>query len=122
MTGFSGVRVLIVEDEFIVAMMIEDTLKALGCEIVSSASRVAQAREIASTADIDVAVLDVNLAGAPVFAVAEVLRERRIPFLFSTGYGAGSVPDAFSDCEVMDKPFSDRDLRQKLALALRREE
>lgn len=119
MTEFSGVRVLIVEDEFTVAMMIEDALEALGCEIVSSASRIAQARDIAEAGDIDVAVLDVNVAGTPVFPIAQILRERQIPFLFSTGYGAGSVPDEFSGYELVGKPFSESELTRKLSLTLK---
>lgn len=119
MTGFSGVKVLIVEDEGTVAMMIEDTLEALGCEIVSSAATVAEARKIAAEADIDLAVLDVNVAGSPVFPVAEILRERQIPFLFSTGYGASGLPTEFSGYPVLGKPFSDRELQQKLSLVLR---
>ena len=119
MTEFSGVRVLIVEDEFTVAMMIEDALEALGCEIVSSASRIAQARDIAEAGDIDVAVLDVNVAGTPVFPIAQILHERQIPFLFSTGYGAGSVPDEFSGYELVGKPFSESELTRKLSLTLK---
>jgi CheY-like chemotaxis protein len=119
MTHFAGVKVLVVEDEGAVAIMIEDMLEALGCEIVSSAARVAEAREIAATADIDLAVLDVNVAGLPVFPVAEILRERQIPFLFSTGYGASGLPTEFAGQPVLSKPFSEQELQQKLSLILR---
>lgn len=118
MTVFTDVKVLIVEDEFTVAMMIEDALAELGCRIVSSSSRVPHACEIAETADIDVAVLDVNVAGQPVFPVAEILRRRRVPMLFSTGYGVAALPPAFSSHPVLSKPFSDRELQQSLALCI----
>jgi CheY-like chemotaxis protein len=119
MTEFSGVKVLVVEDEAIIAMMIEGMLEALGCEIVSSVAHVAQACEIAAKANINLAVLDVNVAGVPVFPVAEVLRRREIPFLFSTGYGASGLPSEFLGHQVLGKPFSEKELQQKLALTLR---
>jgi CheY-like chemotaxis protein len=118
MTEFSGIKVLVVEDEGLVAMMIESALETLGCHLVSSVARVAPALEIAGTAEIDVAVLDVNVNGQPIFPVAEVLRERGIPFLFSTGYGASALPDAFSNYQVLNKPFSEEELQHKIALAL----
>lgn len=99
-------------------VMIEDALEELGCRIVSSSSRVTQACEIAEAADIDVAVLDVNVAGQPVFPVAEILRRRRVPILFSTGYGATALPPEFSGHPVLSKPFSDRELQQALALCI----
>ncbi len=118
MTQFTGVKVLLVEDEGVVAMMIEDMLEALGCEVVSSIARVTPALEIAAKADIDLAVLDVNVAGEQVFPVAEVLRDRSIPFLFSTGYGASGLPSHFSDRQVLSKPFSDSELQEKIAATL----
>lgn len=118
MTEFSGIKVLVVEDEGLVAMMIESALETLGCDLVSSVARIPQALEIAGTAEIDFAVLDVNVNGQPIFPVAEILRKRGIPFLFSTGYGASGLPDAFSGHQVLSKPFSEEELQQKMALAL----
>ncbi|MHC1548752.1 response regulator [Phyllobacterium sp. K27] len=109
---------LIVEDEGIVAMMIEDMLEALGCTIAFSAANVHQACEIATAADIDLAVLDVNVAGSPVFPVAEILRQREIPFLFSTGYGVSGLPAKFSAHYVLTKPFSEKELEQKISLTI----
>ncbi len=119
MTEFSGVKVLIVEDEGIVAIMIEDMLQALGCEIVSSVAGVGEAREIAANAELDLAVLDINVDGQPIFPVAELLRERQIPFLFSTGYGASGLPSEFADRQVLGKPFSESELQRKLVITLR---
>jgi CheY-like chemotaxis protein len=87
MTELSGARVLLVEDEGLVALMIEDMLEELGLKVIASAAHVAKACELASAASFDLALLDVNLAGERVFPVARILRDRRIPFLFSTGYG-----------------------------------
>ena len=118
MTGFSGLKVLVVEDESAVAIMIEDMLQDLGCKVAASAAGLAEARASAATADIDIAVLDVNLAGQPVFPVASILREREIPLVFSTGYGASGLPAELSGHPVLAKPFSIRELQQALALAL----
>jgi CheY-like chemotaxis protein len=120
MTLFSGVRVLVVEDEGAVAMMIEDMLEDLGCEVVASVGRLAEAREVATAAEIDFAMLDVNVAGQLVFPVAEILRDRGIPVLFSTGYGASGLPSEFDGHQVLSKPFSQAQLQQKMALTLNR--
>lgn len=118
MSDFRGIKVLIVEDEGLVALMIEDMLQDLGCEIVALASRLKEAREIAAIASIDLAVLDVNLAGERSFPVAEILRDRGVPFMFSTGYGTAGLPAEFSKCPVLSKPFSAKALQETLALAL----
>lgn len=118
MTEFSGVKVLVVEDEGLVAMMIERMLEALGCDVVASVASISKAMVVAGEADIDLALLDVNVAGARVFPVAGVLRARGIPFLFSTGYGAGGLPVEFSGHQVLNKPFSEEELQHKMALAL----
>lgn len=121
MIEFSGVRVLLVEDEGTVAMMIEDMLAELGCELVASVGSLAKALRIASDEQIDVAILDVNVAGEPVFVVAEVLRGRGVPILFSTGYGAVGIGAEFNRYPVLNKPFSQSELQHKLALTLKRD-
>jgi CheY-like chemotaxis protein len=110
-----GLRVLVVEDEAVVALMIEGMLQDLGCTIAASAARLADALEIAATAEIDLALLDVNLAGQPVFPVAEILVGREIPLVFSTGYGARVLPPEFTRFPVLGKPFSARELHQTIA-------
>lgn len=119
MTPFAGIRVLLVEDEGTVAMLIEEMLEDLGCTVVASIPRLALAREMANTAEVDLAILDVNLAGERVFPVAEILRARGVPFLFSTGYGASGLPADFAQCPVLHKPFSENELRLKIALTLK---
>ncbi len=118
MSGYNGINVLIVEDEGLVAMMIEDMLLDLGCQVVASVAELKQACAIAAAAQIDLAVLDVNLRGERSFPVAEILRARGIPFMFSTGYGAEGLPAEFSKCAVLNKPFSAKSLEQAVALAL----
>ncbi|WP_274425311.1 response regulator [Chelativorans sp. YIM 93263] len=120
MTQLQGLSVLVVEDEGSVALLIEDMLQDLGCEIVASVARLAEALKVAATAEVDLAVLDVNLDGQPVFPVAELLRERQIPLVFSTGYGTSGLPREFSSHPVLCKPFSMTELQQTVALALRR--
>lgn len=122
MTSFSGLKVLVVEDEGSVALLIEGMLSELGCEIVASTARLAEACKVASTAVIDLAVLDVNLDGELVFPAAEILHSRNIPFLFSTGYGLIGMPEMFRDCLVLRKPFTGDDMRQKIAEVLGRAE
>ena len=118
MTGLSGLKALVVEDEGSVAFMIEDMLQELGCTVHASVARLEDARGIAQKAMVDFALLDVNLNGQLVFPVAEILRRRRIPFVFSTGYGASGITDEFRNYPVLGKPFTLGDLQHKLAVAL----
>jgi CheY-like chemotaxis protein len=90
----------------------------LGCEIAASVAELGRACEVAHTVGIDFAVLDVNLNGYSALPVAQILRERRIPFIFSTGYGAGGVPHEFAAYPILPKPFVSADLRDKIAAAL----
>jgi CheY-like chemotaxis protein len=114
MSAFAGLRVMIVEDEAAVALLIEDMLLELGCDIAASAAHIARACELAREVECDLAVLDVNLNGSPVFPVARILNERKIPFLFSTGYGPSGLPDEFAGRPVLSKPFPIEDLRQAM--------
>lgn len=118
MTELAGLKVLVVEDEAMVAMLIEDMLEDLGCTVVGSIASLAKACDAAATADMDVAMLDMNIAGQKVFPVAEILRERRIPFLFSSGYGEAGLPAEYSASQVVPKPFSQDSLKDKLVRAL----
>lgn len=99
-------------------MLIEEMLEDLGCFVVQSVARLAKARDVARTIDVDLAMLDVNLAGELVFPVAEILRDRQIPILFSTGYGVSGLQGEFASLPVLHKPFSQSALQAKLAVAL----
>jgi DNA-binding response OmpR family regulator len=99
-------RVLIVEDETMVSMLIEDMTSDLGAEVVGPAAKIEQAMALALEADFDLAVLDVNLDGLVVYPVADVLRDRGIPFIFLTGYDSSVVPTRYQQNCVLTKPFS----------------
>ena len=98
-------RVLIVEDEMLVAMNIEDMLLELGHEVAGIAGRLEPALALARDGAFDVAMLDVNLAGERSFPVADLLIARGIPFLFATGYGLGGIEEKYRDRPVLQKPF-----------------
>lgn len=103
-------RILIVEDEMTIALLLEDMLTDLGHEPAGLAMRLPQALELAETEDLDLAILDVNLDGRMSFPVAEVLQRRGVPFLFATGYGSGGIEPPYRDRVVIQKPFSLEDL------------
>jgi CheY-like chemotaxis protein len=112
--ALAGLRVLVVEDEMMVSMLIEDMLSDMGCLVVGPASRLDEAIELAKSAEIDCAVLDVNLGGTPIFPLADVLRERGCPFAFATGYGDAGLRDADRGTPVLQKPFREGDLARVL--------
>lgn len=109
-TSIAGRRVLIVEDEMLVAMGLEDMLTDLGYEIVGVASRTDQALAMLGNESIDAVVLDINLHGEMSFPVADALTARNVPFLFSTGYERSSLAGRFSSCPAIQKPFSTEEL------------
>lgn len=107
----AGRRILMVEDEMIVAMLLEDYLSRFGCEVIGPAADVEQALKMIDTCGaIDAAVLDVNLNGVRSYAVADELALRRVPFVFSTGYGRKSLAEGYSDFPMLQKPFNQQDL------------
>ena len=116
--ALSGLRVLLVEDEAMVAMMIEDMLCELGCAVVGPASRVASALELLARETVDAAVLDVNVAGELVFPVADVLAAAGTPFVFSTGYGLAGLDARHAARPVLQKPYGRERLFAALAEAL----
>ena len=111
----AGLRVLVVEDEMMVSMLIEDMLTDLGCTVIGPASRLDEAIDLAKAAEIDCAVLDVNLGGQPIFPLADLLRERGRPFAFATGYGDAGLRDVDKGTPVLQKPFREGDLARVLA-------
>lgn len=98
-------RILIVEDEMLVAMLIEDTIIDLGHEIVGPAMRLETALDAVDGENFDFAILDINLAGKPSFPVADRLTDRGIPFMFASGYGAAGLVDPYRDAAILQKPF-----------------
>ena len=115
----SGRRVLVVEDESLVAMLLETILEDMGCTPVGPVSNVDEGEAIArDTVDLDAALLDVNLAGRQVFPVAAVLKARGVPFVFSTGYGESGLPDEWRGNPTIQKPFTEAAVRDALMQAL----
>ncbi len=114
-SAFEGRRILVVEDEMMIAMLIEDMLGDLGCVVVGPAHGLDAALALANDdSSLDGALLDVNLGGQPVYAVADVLRGRGVPMIFSTGYGAGDLPEESRGAPVLQKPFKATDLSKAL--------
>ena len=103
--SLTGRRVLLVEDQMVIAMEIEDVLLELGCVVVGPVGRLEAAVRLAREEALDAAILDVNLGGEKVFPVAEALQTRSIPFIFSTGYGEAALPEKWRGLLRLDKPF-----------------
>jgi DNA-binding response OmpR family regulator len=111
-------RFLVVEDEFMIAMLIEDYLSELGHEMAWQTDNIPEALQIIDDNEgIDGAILDMNLRGESARPIAEALRAKRVPFCFMTGYGAG-VATSHPDAPVISKPFDMSSLRDTLALLL----
>ena len=108
-------RVLLVEDEMMVAGMVQRMLTDLGYAVVGTATNVDEAMEMIGGGGIDAAVLDINLDGEMSYPVADELIGRGIPFVFSTGYGGGDLPDAYQGSHVLKKPFRRSGLGDALA-------
>lgn len=113
-------RVLIVEDEFLVAMHLEDLLTEMGHHVVACVAELDKAIQLASQAHIDFAILDINLGGERSFGVAVILRRRKIPFVFATGYGTQGLSDEFRNEPTLQKPYEPKELKRVIAEALAR--
>ena len=115
-SALEGLRLLVVEDEAMVAMMIENMLDDLGCVVVGVAGTVS--RGLAMVGDealsLDGAILDVNLGGEKVYPVAEALTSRHVPFIFSTGYGLDGISASFSHVPALAKPYEQNALENML--------
>jgi CheY-like chemotaxis protein len=118
--GLTAIRVLVVEDEALVALALAGTLERFGCLVVGPVGRVRRALDLIAATEVDAAVLDVNLAGDKVFPVAEELTRRGVPIVFATGYGTAGLDGAFSDAEVLQKPYPEAALAEALRNALMR--
>jgi len=112
----AGRRVLIVEDEPLIAMALEDVLLDLGCTIVGRAAGVDDALASIAQHAIDLAILDVNIEGGQSYAVADALRDRGVPFVFTTGAAEDSVDCRYADNVILRKPF----MPMGVVLALRK--
>ena len=114
----SNCKVLVVEDEMMIAMLIEDMLDEFGCKLVGPATNVPRALELIGKEKVDVAVLDLNLDGKDTYAIADALLQKNVPFIFATGYGSTGMIPEYRDRSVLQKPFQAKDLETALAEAL----
>src|SRR6516225_9386613 len=112
-------RILVVEDELMIRMLLEDMLGELGYTVAAEAGRLDEALAAAKNAEIDVAILDVNLNGQPILPVADALAARGTPFVFATGYGERGLPEPYRDRPTLKKPFQLEGLKQMLESALK---
>ena len=114
----TGRRVLVIEDESMVTMLLQDFLDEIGCEVVGVASRLQEAFEKIDVLTFDVAILDVNLNGQQTLPVARALMDRGRAIVFATGYAATTVPPEFHKVPILQKPFQQQDLERALRSAL----
>jgi CheY-like chemotaxis protein len=113
-------RILVVEDELLIRMLLEDMLGELCYTVAAEAARIEEALDAAKNADFDIAILDVNLNGQPISPVADALVARGMPFVFATGYGERGLPEPYRDRPTLKKPFQMDGLKQMLQIALDR--
>ena len=106
-----SLRVLIVEDEMTIALLLEEMVEELGHQVAGLAMRLPQAVELASTRALDLAILDVNLDGHMSYPVAEVLAGRGVPYVFATGYGSAGIEPDYRHGTIIKKPYAMADIR-----------
>jgi CheY-like chemotaxis protein len=114
----AGKRVLVVEDELMIRMLLQDMLVDLGHTIAGEAGRIDEAMALAKDGEFDVAILDVNLNGQPISPVVEILVARGLPFVFATGYGQRGVPEPYRQRPTLQKPFQADALAQAIEAAV----
>lgn len=112
--NLTGLRILVVEDEYLIANMIVEILERAGCVVVGPESELDGAIQTFRHENIDAVLLDVNLGGRLIFPLADQLDRHKVPFLFVTGYGPYTVPERFRDHPLITKPFMPHDLLQSL--------
>jgi len=117
-SSFSGRRVLLVEDEMIVAWLLTEMLADLGFTVVGPAVSVNQALAMIDAEAIDMAVLDVNLNGQMSYPIADALIARGVPFVFSTGYDKDRLLEGYRTFPVLQKPFHQSELRNTVGKLL----
>jgi CheY-like chemotaxis protein len=113
-SGATKQRVLVVEDEMLLGILLEGMLTELGHEVATIAPRVSNALEAVESETFDLAILDVRLQGESVAPVADALAAKGLPFMFATGYGRSGLPEAYRSKLVLQKPFSQSDLQHAL--------
>jgi DNA-binding response OmpR family regulator len=100
-----GGSVFLVEDEVMIRMMVADMLEELGYRVAAEAGEINEAVKLAQTAEFDFAILDVNVNGKVISPVADLIKARKRPFIFATGYGSSGLPEEYRDRPALQKPF-----------------
>jgi CheY-like chemotaxis protein len=108
-------RILVVEDELMIRMLLDGMLEDLGYTMAGEAGAIDEAMTLARQGEFDAAILDVNLNGQPITPVVEILVQRGLPFVFATGYGQRGVPEPYRGNPTLQKPFQVEALAQALA-------
>jgi len=101
-----GRRILVVEDSPLIATVLEDMLSSIGCKVVGPTGNMAFAVDLAKSESMDAAIIDLNIRGGKVYPVAEVLRDRDIPFLLASGYADWTLREDFKDRPRLAKPYT----------------
>jgi CheY-like chemotaxis protein len=118
MTKFRGLRLLVAEDEVLIALALEDILAGFDCDVLGPVSTVEEALPLAEGEQLDGAILDLNLRGTLIYPVAEVLQHRNVPMIFCTGYSeAGVIPEQFANVPRVSKPYDEAMLGQVMSKA-----
>lgn len=113
----TALRVLVVEDEMAIALLLQSMLVGFGCTVLGPIARLDKALDIAQREAIDLAILDVNINGREVYPVAAALSARGIPFVFATGYGRAGLRPPYRDRPTLQKPYRSDDLREAIMAA-----
>ena len=108
-------RVLLVEDEVLITLLLQDMLLDLECEVADAPATLDDALSAARNGAFDLALIDLNLHGKLTYPVADILKARQIPFIFVTGYGSAALEPAYADALVLEKPFHRKDLEAIIA-------
>lgn len=114
----ASLKVLVIEDEAIIAMLLEDMLADLGHQVVATAGRMPQATKLASELPVDLAIVDVNLNGEQTYPLAAILTARRVPFVFATGYGLAGIREEWRGVPTLQKPFQAWELAEAISRAV----
>nr|WP_294525103.1 response regulator [uncultured Rhodopila sp.] len=116
----AGRRILVVEDEMMIAILLDESLRSLGCTVVGPVGKLDAAIRLATDAAFDAAVLDINIRGGQVFPVAEILEARGIPYVLASGYSDWVLPNHLQGRPRLTKPFTLRELEHEVLLLCRR--
>lgn len=115
-SNVDGLRLLLVEDEYLLALYLSDLLEDMGAEVLGPVACVSDALDLIDKApEIDAAILDVNLGGEAVFPVADALLARHVPFAFASGFDPELMPQRFRDIDVCQKPIDEAVVKQAIA-------